>query len=67
VISVARQLQPEPERQGHRRTGVELKGSVAIVTGVLGQRIGRALAIQGTQVAGIYLHSRTQAEALARE
>jgi 3-oxoacyl-[acyl-carrier protein] reductase len=49
---------------------VDLKGTVAIVTGCtggLGQRIGRALAEQGVQVAGIYLESKVQAEALAEE
>ena len=49
---------------------MELKGSVAIVTGCtggLGQRICRAFAENGTQVAGVYVHSKEQAEALARE
>jgi 3-oxoacyl-[acyl-carrier protein] reductase len=49
---------------------MELKGSVAIVTGCtggLGQRIGRALAARGTQVAGVYLQSKEPAEAFARE
>ena len=49
---------------------MELKGAVAIVTGCtggLGQRIGRAFAEAGTQLAGVYVHSTEQAEALARE
>ena len=49
---------------------MELKGSVAIVTGCtggLGQRIGRAFAENGTRVAGVYVQSREQAESLARE
>jgi 3-oxoacyl-[acyl-carrier protein] reductase len=49
---------------------MELKGSVAIVTGCtggLGQRIGRAFAEQGTQVAGVYVRSKEQAETFARE
>ena len=49
---------------------MDLKGAVAIVTGCtggLGQRICRAFAMQGTQVAGIYQKSRDQAEALAAE
>jgi 3-oxoacyl-[acyl-carrier protein] reductase len=49
---------------------MELKGAVAIVTGCtggLGQRICRAFAEQGTQVAGIYQQSKAQAESLAAE
>ncbi len=49
---------------------MELKGAVAIVTGCtggLGQRICRAFAQSGTQVAGVYQHSKEQAEALAKE
>jgi NAD(P)-dependent dehydrogenase (short-subunit alcohol dehydrogenase family) len=49
---------------------MELKGAVAIVTGCtggLGQRICRAFAETGVQVAGVYQHSREQAEALAKE
>ena len=49
---------------------MELKGAVAIVTGCtggLGQRICRALAESGVQVAGVYLQSREQAESLAAE
>jgi 3-oxoacyl-[acyl-carrier protein] reductase len=49
---------------------MELQGAVAVVTGCtggLGQRIGRAFAERGTQVAGIYVHSKEQAEAFARE
>jgi 3-oxoacyl-[acyl-carrier protein] reductase len=49
---------------------MELKGSVAIVTGCtggLGQRICRALATNGTQVAGVYVQSEAQAESFARE
>ena len=49
---------------------MELQGAVAIVTGCtggLGQRIGRAFALQGTQVAGVYVQSKEQAEAFARE
>lgn len=49
---------------------MELKGSVAIVTGCtggLGQRICRAFAESGTQVAGVYVQSKDQAEAFARE
>jgi 3-oxoacyl-[acyl-carrier protein] reductase len=49
---------------------MELKGSVAIVTGCtggLGQRIGRAFAESRTQVAGVYVQSKDQAESFARE
>jgi len=49
---------------------VELKGAVAIVTGCtggLGQRICRAFAGAGTQVAGVYLQAKEQAESSARE
>ena len=49
---------------------MELKGAVAIVTGCtggLGQRIGRAFALRGTQVAGVYVQSQEPAEALAKE
>jgi 3-oxoacyl-[acyl-carrier protein] reductase len=49
---------------------MELKGAVAIVTGCtggLGQRICRAYAEEGSQVAGVYLQSKAEAEALARE
>jgi NAD(P)-dependent dehydrogenase (short-subunit alcohol dehydrogenase family) len=49
---------------------MELKGSVAIVTGCtggLGQRIGRAMAESGVDVAGVYVQSKEQAEAFARE
>jgi 3-oxoacyl-[acyl-carrier protein] reductase len=49
---------------------MELKGAVAIVTGCtggLGQRICRAFAENGVQVAGVYQHSREQAEAFAAE
>ena len=49
---------------------MELKGSVAIVTGCtggLGQRIGRVFAEQGAQVAGVYVQSKEQAETFARE
>ena len=49
---------------------MELKGSVALVTGCtggLGQRICRAFAENGTQVAGVYVQSKEPAEALARE
>jgi 3-oxoacyl-[acyl-carrier protein] reductase len=49
---------------------MELKGAVAIVTGCtggLGQRIGRAFAARGTQVAGVYVQSKEPAEALAQE
>lgn len=49
---------------------MELMGSVAIVTGCtggLGQRICRAFAEHGTQVAGVYVQSKEQAEAFARE
>jgi 3-oxoacyl-[acyl-carrier protein] reductase len=49
---------------------MELKGSVAIVTGCtggLGQRIGRAMAESGADVAGVYVQSKEQAEAFARE
>ena len=46
---------------------MELQGAVAVVTGAtggLGQRIGRALAVQGAHVAGIFQTSQAQAEAL---
>jgi len=49
---------------------MELKGSVAIVTGCtggLGQRISRALAENGVQVVGVFVQSKEQAEAFARE
>ncbi len=49
---------------------MDLKDKVAIVTGCtggLGQRICRAFAEAGTQVAGVYLQSKEQAEAQARE
>jgi 3-oxoacyl-[acyl-carrier protein] reductase len=49
---------------------MDLKGAVAIITGCtggLGQRIGRAFAEAGTHVAGVYVHSKEQAEAFARE
>jgi 3-oxoacyl-[acyl-carrier protein] reductase len=49
---------------------MELKGSVAIVTGCtggLGQRVCRAFAENGAQVAGVYVQSKDQAEAFARE
>jgi 3-oxoacyl-[acyl-carrier protein] reductase len=49
---------------------MDLRGAVAIVTGCtggLGQRIGRALAEQGSQVAGVYLQSKAEGEAFARE
>ena len=49
---------------------MELKGAVAIVTGCtggLGQRICRAFAGAGTQVAGVYLQSKEQAESSARD
>jgi 3-oxoacyl-[acyl-carrier protein] reductase len=49
---------------------MDLKGTVAIVTGCtggLGQRTCRAFAEQGTQVAGVYVKSKEQAEAFATE
>jgi 3-oxoacyl-[acyl-carrier protein] reductase len=49
---------------------MELKGTVAIVTGCtggLGQRICRAFAETGVQVAGVYQHSKEHAEAFAKE
>jgi 3-oxoacyl-[acyl-carrier protein] reductase len=49
---------------------MELKGAVAIVTGCtggLGQRICRAFADSGVQVAGVYQHSKEQAEAFVKE
>jgi 3-oxoacyl-[acyl-carrier protein] reductase len=49
---------------------MKLKGTVAVVTGRtggLGQRICRAFAEQGVQVAGIYLESKERAEELVRE
>jgi 3-oxoacyl-[acyl-carrier protein] reductase len=49
---------------------MDLHGAVAVVTGAtggLGQRIGRALAVQGAQVAGVYQTSQAQAEALVAE
>jgi 3-oxoacyl-[acyl-carrier protein] reductase len=49
---------------------MELKGSVAIVTGCtggLGQRICRAFAANGTHVVGVYVQSKEQAESFARE
>jgi len=59
-----------PSQGPKRREVMELKGSVAIVTGCtggLGQRIGRAFAENGTQVAGVYVQSKEQAESFARE
>jgi 3-oxoacyl-[acyl-carrier protein] reductase len=49
---------------------MDLRNAVAIVTGCtggLGQRIGRAFAEQGSQVAGVYLQSQAEAEAFAQE
>jgi len=49
---------------------MELKGAVAIVTGCtggLGQRVCRAFAEQGTQVAGVYQQAREKADGLVRE
>jgi len=49
---------------------MELKGTVAIVTGCtggLGQRMCRAFADNGVQVAGVYVKSKDQAEAFAKE
>ncbi len=49
---------------------MELEGSVAVVTGCtggLGQRICRAFAAAGANVAGVYLQSKDKAEAFARE
>ncbi len=49
---------------------MEIKGAVAVVTGCtggLGQRTCRAFAEQGTQVAGVYVKSKEQAEAFAKE
>ncbi len=49
---------------------MDLKGAVALVTGCtggLGQRICLAFARAGTQVAGVYLQSKEQAEAFAHE
>jgi 3-oxoacyl-[acyl-carrier protein] reductase len=49
---------------------MELKGAVAIVTGCtggLGQRICRVFAENGVQVAGVYQHSKEQAEVFAKE
>jgi 3-oxoacyl-[acyl-carrier protein] reductase len=49
---------------------MELKGAVAIVTGCtggLGQRVCRAFAEQGTQVAGVYQQAREKAEAFVKE
>ncbi len=49
---------------------MELKGAVALVTGCtggLGQRMCRALAEAGAQVAGVYVKSKEQAEAFAKE
>ena len=49
---------------------MDLTGAVAIVTGCtggLGQRICRAFAENRVQVAGVYQHSKEQAEAFAKE
>jgi 3-oxoacyl-[acyl-carrier protein] reductase len=49
---------------------MDLKGSVAVVTGCtggLGRCICRAFAEAGTEVAGVYMQSRPEAEALAQE
>jgi 3-oxoacyl-[acyl-carrier protein] reductase len=65
-----REAAPLPSRRSQRRRVMELNGSVAIVTGCtggLGQRVCRAFSERGTQVAGVYVQSREQAEAFARE
>ncbi len=49
---------------------MELKGTVAVITGCtggLGQRMCRAFAEQGAHVAGVYVKSKEQAEAFAGE
>ncbi len=49
---------------------MDLRNAVAIVTGCTGglsQRIGRAFAEQGSQVAGVYVKSQAEAEAFAKE
>ncbi len=49
---------------------MKLEGAVAIVTGCtggLGQRICRAFAEHGTQVAGVYVQSEEEAKALTKE
>jgi 3-oxoacyl-[acyl-carrier protein] reductase len=49
---------------------MELQDSVAVVTGAtggLGQRIARALAVQGAHIAGIYQQSAEAAKALVAE
>jgi 3-oxoacyl-[acyl-carrier protein] reductase len=53
-----------------RRKVMDLKGSVALVTGGnggLGQRICHALAKEGTHIAVMYARSRDQAEGVAQE
>ncbi len=64
-----------PATQGHprptqRRTFMDLKGAVALVTGGnggLGQRICHALAREGAHIAVMYAQSRDQAEGVVHD
>src|SRR3984885_10702497 len=61
---------PRPKLPTNRRIPMDLKGSVALITGGnggLGQRICHALAKEGAHIAVMYAQSRDQAEGVARE
>src|SRR5687767_2342306 len=57
-------------RPGNRGHAMDLKNAVAVVTGGnggLGQRIGHALAREGTHIAVVYAQSANEAGAVADE
>ncbi|MPZ30583.1 MAG: SDR family NAD(P)-dependent oxidoreductase [Rhodospirillales bacterium] len=57
-------------RQLKREKRMDLKGTVAVVTGGnggLGQRICHALAAQGCHIAVVYAQSKDQADGVARD